>query len=205
MAYIEQCERPVHAPSIHQLEEYRNVLTSMVRSMRKGVRINPRFPDAEFMLPGSYTEWSAPDENDRVHIERDRTYSLRNRCLGNGAQKLVVLETESIFVPKQFESAPDRYKTDRRIYRFDWSGSDVYRSRADVTEIISDAISGIDVKESKKQKTVSISNIDETADPFRVSEHMLVDDKEFARLFVRTLDYKDSYFGELGISDDVAA
>jgi hypothetical protein len=183
--------RPDQGPLVDQLEEYRELMTGIVRTLHKGVKVTARFPGTEFMLPGSFTEWSMPDADDHIRIERDRTYSASYKHIGMGAHKLVVLESESVLIPNR-----QRYTTHRRIFRFGWANKTVYDSQAIHTEIISEAnsaVSAIDVG----GKAVTVSEPDEHNDPFRYSEHILADESDVDCLLYRTERYSKAYLAHL--------
>lgn len=183
--------RPEHSPSVDQLEEYRDLMIGIVHAMHKGVKVTARFPGTEFILPGSFTEWSEPNMDGHVQIERDRTYSASYKHIGMGAHKLIVLESESALLPNR-----QRYTTHRRIFRFGWANSTVLDSQATHTEIISDTNSAISLV-GKDKKPVIVSEIDEHNDPFRYSEHILVDEKDVDCLLYRTERYSRAYLAHL--------
>lgn len=183
--------RPDHSPSVDQLEEYRDLMTGIVHAMHKGIKVTAQFPGKEFMLPGSFTEWSDPDAEGNVRIERDRTYSASYKHIGMGAHKLIVLESESVLIPKQ-----QRYTTHRRMFRFGWANTTVHDSQAMHTEIISDAVSALTMVAGREKK-VGISEIDEHADPFRYTEHLLIDESDFDCLMYRTERYSKAFLAHL--------
>lgn len=183
--------RPEHGPSVDQLEEYRDLMTAIVRATHRGVKVTPRFPGTEFLLPGSFTQWSEPDAEGHLHIERDRTYSASYKQLGEGAHKLIVLESDSVLMAHQ-----KRYATNRRVFRFGWQDDVVYDSQALYTEIISDAPSIIDIA-AAGERTIGISELEEHCDPFRYSEHMLTDKTGVECLMHRTERYSRAYLAYL--------
>ncbi len=90
----------------------------------------------------------------------------------------------------------DNYATHRRIYRFGWANQTVFDSQAIHTEIISDAVSAVAVVGGDNRQ-ISVSEIDEHTDPFRYSEHLLIDQSDMDCLMYRTERYSKAYLAHL--------
>ena len=125
-------------PDVEQLLEYRELLIDILHRQGREIRYALGAGDearhmrahTEYLLPKSLVEWSVPKKDGETHIERDRTYSASYRRIGEYAARLLVLETDSVFV------APDHYATTRNAYRFTWDADDVSEAEKLPIEIV---------------------------------------------------------------------
>ena len=132
-------------PTREQFEEYRELMTSIVRGMGRGVRVARIGERAstklgtEYYLPGAHTEYRilAKGEAGYPRTERERRYSASYRqAMGVEAGRLLVLASDSVYLPDI-----DSYSTERRMYRFSWHDETVGVFQAEVLpiDIVSDA------------------------------------------------------------------
>lgn len=187
--------RPEFAPHVEQLEEYRDLMVDTARSVGKGVRVLARYPGAEFMIPGGMTEWSEPDRKGHIHIEHDRQYSASFREIGDAAFRLMVIENESWLLPGK-----EKYLTYRNMYRFSWNGdAQVVDSQVLGIEIISSAkVEGVfDPGADKLPVMLQVSRTDDGQEPFRMMEHLMVDEVAFDCLLERTDSYQRDLLDQL--------
>lgn len=132
-------------PSLEQIEEYRELMETIVHSTGKGVRrarIGERARTrigTEYFLPGAHTELRIQGKGEEGYprTERERRYSVSYRqALGVEAGRLLVLESDSVYLPET-----DVYSTKRRMYRFSWHDMPIGPFQAEVLpiDIVSDA------------------------------------------------------------------
>jgi hypothetical protein len=170
------------APTPEQVEEYHELLRDISHAMHRGTRRTMRFPGSEFILPGALTDWVEPEKRVGALIERDRNYTLGYKNLGDAAHKLVVLETESVLL------GTDRYITHRQMFRFEWSNEGMYDAQAKKVEIVSLANGELTVL-PEVATSIGVGEIDETCEPFRYMEDVLVSEADVDCLLYRTERY----------------
>lgn len=135
-------------PDVEQLMDYRDLLVDIVRRQGKGIRV-ARIGElattrigTEYFMPGTMTEWSIPNKQLETKVVRELRYSASMRRIGEGAGRLLVLESDSVRVQ------PETFGTKRNIYRFSW-GDDgrVFESEVMPIEIFSSAQADAEVVE----------------------------------------------------------
>ena len=180
MSDIERLPPDVDMPYIGQLMEYRDLMINIVRQQgryvrhgRIGERARTRV-GTEYMLPGTLTDWSAPDKKFRTFTERERRYSASYRPIGEQAGRLLVLESDSVLVN------PDTYGTKRNIYRFTW-GSAVGVSESEVLPI---------EIYSSTQVDGSVLSVE----PYGIKDVVLLDQEQTSRVLAGATDYQQGEY-----------
>ena len=192
--------------SAEQLVEYVELMRNITHSLGKGVKrrratreVNGfevvEISDKEFWLPGTLSDWSAPDRKYRQHHERCRTYSASYLPyeLGGGAAQLVVLENDT----KRFIDSEERpkYHTHRNMYRMNWQKDGaVEYARMISGEFVSSIETGVDIRGLEIDDARMWADHEET-DPglFRVFDTGTVPALVFSWLHDRTSEYGQDF------------
>lgn len=210
MAHFEHEQPAQERLTIEQLLEYRDLMVRIVRGQGKDIRYSVHYgskvrtrPNTEYLLPCALTEWSQPGyEGGKTRIERDRTYTASLRRMGEGAGRLLVIESESKL------SSENTYHTSRNAYAFAWDTLvGVYEAKVLPTELFSSAQTDFEVVTADELgvSEIAIFDHENTAastengeyevfeNPFSDTKWNAVSATDFAELVRRTTEYGRDY------------
>lgn len=195
-------------PTVEQIEEFRTLMTDIMHSLGRGVRLG-RMDEitrtrigTEYFLPGAYTDLTTITREGRLYDRTERETRISaslSPALGERAERLLILSTHI-----QYMSDIDAYNSRRGMYKIDYDvvPIGVFRSQVLPIESVSDArTDGEIVSGGKKtlltldhERTVEGGDPDRSSgyhsdiNPFRTTDDPweTVTREDFAALIART-------------------